>query len=341
MACASKSNVHGPASYFQNTGFVLPGYPCMGAWISYALGSIVDNLPTFVVLPDARGLPYNNTGNFSSAFLPASHTGTVIKPSAPQPIAFLRAPAAAKQITPASETASLALIDKLNREHLVERQGDTRLSARIDSLELAAKMQLSAPEAIDLAREAPATHKLYGLDRPETEGMARNCLLARRLLERGVRFVQVWSGMGGPSRNWDNHTDIPKELPFIAGSADQPMAALILDLKQRGMLDDTLVIGTTEFGRMPCTQSNVGRDHNQGTFVTWLAGGGIKAGATFGKSDDFAFATAEGKTYVYDLHATILHLLGIDHTRLTFRHDGIDRRLTDVHGRVIREVLDS
>ncbi len=339
MAMASKTNVHGPASYMQNTGFVSPGFPCLGAWISYALGSIHENLPEFVVLPDHRGLPYNNAGNFSAAFLPAAHQGVVIKPNAPIPIADLRPPDFAKHITDASEADGLKLLNELNRDHLADHAGDSRLEARIASYELAAKMQVSAPEVLDFSRETPATQKMYGLDEQETAPFRRNCLTARRMIERGVRFVQVWSGMGGPSGNWDNHSNIPTELPYIARTVDKPIAALLADLKQRGLMDDTLVIWTTEFGRMPFTQGATGRDHNGGTFVTWLAGAGVRGGVSYGRSDDFAYQTAEDKTYCYDLHATILHLLGIDHRRLTVRHNGIDRRLTDVHGHVIREIL--
>jgi hypothetical protein len=339
MAMASKTNVHGPASYMQNTGFISPGFPCMGAWISYALGHIADDLPAFVVLPDHRGLPYNNTGNFSAAFLPAAHAATIIKPNAKTPISNLHPPEQASEITSASESDGQRLLRELNEQHLATRPGDTRLSARLESFELAAKMQLSAPEALDLSQETSDTHAAYGLGDETTAPFGRNCLVARRLLERGVRFVQVWSGMGGASNNWDNHTNINKELPFIARTVDQPIDALLTDLRQRGLLEDTLVVWTTEFGRMPFTQGATGRDHNGGTFVTWLCGAGIQAGVSVGQSDDFSFRAAEGITYCYDLHATILHLLGIDHTRLTFRHNGIDRRLTDVHGHVIREIL--
>ncbi|HEY2252112.1 MAG TPA: DUF1501 domain-containing protein [Planctomycetaceae bacterium] len=339
MAMQSKTNVHGPGSYMQNTGFLTPGFPCMGAWISYGLGRLTDNLPAFVVLPDSRGLPYNQAGNFSSGFLPVSHQGTVIRPTAPVPISDLFPPGEAGFISKASEADGLSLLDTLNRDHLRENPGDTRLEARIASYELAAKMQLSAPEVLDLSQESQETHSLYGTDDKPCSDFARNCLTARRMIERGVRFVQVWSGMGGPSGNWDNHTDIPKELPFIAGSVDRPIAGLIKDLKSRGLFDDTLLVWTTEFGRMPFTQGSTGRDHNGGTFVTWLAGAGIKAGATYGQSDDFSYKTAENATMCYDLHATILDLLGIDHERLTFRHNGIDRRLTDVHGHVIDEIL--
>jgi len=339
MAMQSKTNVHGPGSYMQNTGFLMPGFPCLGAWVSYGLGRLTDNLPSFVVLPDSRGLPYNQAGNFSSGFLPVSHQGTIIRPTAPVPISDLFPPGNASQITPKSESAGLELLNELNREHLESNPGDTRLEARISSYELAAKMQLSAPEVLDLSKESAETHALYGTGEKETADFARNCLTARRMIERGVRFVQVWSGMGGPKGNWDNHTDIPNELPFIAKSVDQPIAALLKDLKARGLLEDTLVVWTTEFGRMPFTQGSTGRDHNGGTFLTWLAGAGIERGATWGQSDDFSYKAAVDVTMCYDLHATILHLLGIDHEKLTFRHNGIDRRLTDVHGHVIDAVL--
>jgi hypothetical protein len=339
MAMASKTNVHGPGSYLQNTGFVTPGFPCLGAWISYGLGRLTDNLPTFVVLPDQRGLPYNNAGNFSSGFLAVAHQGTIIRPNSPTPISDLFPPESAKFISRDSETAGLDLLQQLNRQHEATHPGDTRLEARISSYELAAKMQLSAPETLDLTRESAETHKLYGIDEKETADFGRNCLTARRMIERGVRFVQVWSGMGGPSGNWDNHSDIPKELPFIARSVDKPIAGLLRDLKARGLLEDTLVVWTTEFGRMPFTQGSVGRDHNGGTFVSWLAGAGVKKGVAHGQSDEFGYKAAENKTWGYDLHATILHLMGVDHERLTVRHNGIDRRITDVHGHVIEEVL--
>jgi hypothetical protein len=339
MAMASKTNVHGPASYMQNTGFVLPGFPCMGAWISYGLGSLSDNLPAFVVLPDPGGLPYNQTGNFSSGFLPMAHQGLVIKPNAPVPIANLKPPASAKYITPESEAEGHALLKQLNEDHREHNPGDSRLESRIASYELAARMQLSAPEVLDISREPEPIRQLYGLDNKTTANFGRNCLIARRLAERGVRFVQVWSGAGGPKNNWDNHTDIKTELPFVANQVDLPIAGLLKDLKQRGLLADTLVVWTTEFGRMPFTQGATGRDHNGGTFVTWLAGAGVRGGVAYGESDEFSYQAVTNRTYCYDLHATILHLLGIDHERLTFRHNGIDRRLTDVHGHVIREIL--
>lgn len=339
MAMTTKTNVHGPASYMQNTGFTQPGFPCLGAWLSYGLGRLTDNLPTFVVLPDPRGLPYNNAGNFTAGFLPMEHQGTIIKANAPTPINDLFPPKSAKYLTPESELAGRRVLEALNREHQRQRLGDSRLEARIASYELAAKMQLSAPEALDLSKESEATHQAYGTIEKPTSDFAKSCLTARRLIERGVRFVQVWSGAGGASNNWDNHNDIPKELPSIASQVDQPIAALVRDLKQRGLLEDTLVIWTTEFGRMPFTQGATGRDHNGGSFVTWLAGAGVKRGSTHGESDEFAFKAAKDETWCYDLHATILHLLGIDHQKLSVRHNGVDRRLTDVHGHVVKDVL--
>jgi hypothetical protein len=340
-AMVSKSNVHGPATFMQNSGFVLPGFPSMGAWISYGLVSMTDNLPTFVVLPDARGFAPNGPGNWSAGFLPAAHQGTLIRPAAKNPIADLFPPAEAKWITREGEADALALLGRLNANHRQDREGDSRLEARIASYELAAKLQLSAPEVLDTSRETEATRRMYGLDEPATEDFGRNCLVARRLLERGVRFVQVWSGAdnGFPRRNWDSHEDLERDHGTMGRSMDRPAAALVKDLKARGMLDDSIVIWTTEFGRMPCSQGSKGRDHNPFTFTSWLAGGGIKGGMSYGQSDEWSYKAVENVTYCYDLHATVLNLLGIDHEKLTFRHNGIDRRLTDVHGHVIREII--
>jgi hypothetical protein len=339
LALASKTNVHGPASYMMNTGFMLPGFPSMGAWLSYGLGRLSDNLPTFVVLPDARGLPYNQKGNFTSGFLPVAHAGTILNAGGNPPIPDLAPSPKQNFVTPESDRAALELLGKVNRAHAASRPGDSRLEARIESYELAAKMQQHAPEALDLTREAAKTRTRYGLDDPATADFGRRCLLARRLIERGTRFVQVWSGAGGPSNNWDNHNDILKELPPIARSVDQPAAALLQDLHDRGLLADTLLVFSTEFGRQPFTQGATGRDHNAGTSIAWLAGAGVKGGVAHGESDPWSWRAAEGKTYCYDLHATILHLMGIDHTKLTIRHDGTDRRLTDVHGEVIEDIL--
>jgi hypothetical protein len=339
MAMTTKTNVHGPGTYMMNSGFLLPGFPCMGAWISYALGNLSDDLPTFVVLPDAKGLPYNQKGPFSAGFLPATHQGTIIKAGAERPVPDLRPHKKHKFATRAADEAGLVLLRKLNRSHAASHAEDSRLEARIFSYELAAKMQLSAPEVFDLSHETKSTREAFGLDDKVTADFGNRCLLARRLVERGTRFVQVWSGPQGATQNWDNHGSITKELPPIAASVDKPIAGLIRDLKARGLFEDTLLIWTTEFGRTPFAQGKDGRDHNGGTFVTWLAGAGIKAGVAHGQSDDWGYQAEAGKTYCYDFHATVLHLLGIDHTKLTFRQNGIDRRLTDVHGHLVREIL--
>src|SRR3954471_870372 len=330
----SKSNVHGPATYMQNTGFVLPGFPNMGAWISYGLGSMNRNLPIFVVLPDVRGFAPNGPSNWGAGFLPAAHQGTMIRVGKPNPIFDLFPPDSAKFITKDAERDGARLLAELNRDHLATRAGDSRLDARIASFEMAASLQLTAPEALDLSGESNATKKLYGIDEKITEDFGTRCLVARRLLERGVRFVQVWSGAdnGFPRRNWDSHEDLAKDHLEMGTSMDKPAAALIKDLKARGLLDDTILLWTTEFGRMPCGQGAKGRDHNPFAFTNWLAGGGAKGGVTFGESDEWSYKTASTPTSCYDIPATILHLLGIDHEKLTYRHNGIDRRLTDVHG---------
>jgi hypothetical protein len=337
----AKSNVHGPATFMQNTGFVLPGFPCMGSWVSYGLGSMNENLPTFIVLPDGRGFAPNGPANWSAGFLPASHQGTMIRASSANPIYDLFPPKQSNYITEASEKDTWNLLRDLNRDHMAQREGDSRLDARIASYEMAAKLQLSAPEVLDISGESEATRKLYGLDEKITEDLGRNCLIARRMLERGVRFVQVWSGAdnGFPRRNWDSHENLARDHAEMAAGMDKPAAALIHDLKSRGMLEDTIVFWTTEFGRMPCSQGAKGRDHNPFAFTVWMAGGGIKGGVSFGASDEWSYKVAEKPTYCYDVHATLLRLLGIDHTRLTYRHNGIDRRLTDVHGQVIQELL--
>ncbi len=339
-AMSSKTNVHGPGTLMMNTGFLLTGFPCMGSWMSYGLGSLSDNLPTFVVLPDPKGLPYNAKEAFSSGFLPAQHQGTMINVTGkgeaiPNLFPDKRHPFAGG----AADDDGLRLLAEINRHHAESDSSNSLLESRIKSYELAAKMQLAAPEAFDLSRETKATRQAYGLDQRVTEDYARRCILARRLIERGTRFVQVWSGPDGPVNNWDNHNNIQKELPPMAASVDQPIAALVRDLKQRGLFDDTLLIWTTEFGRTPFAQGSLGRDHNGGTFVTWMAGAGLKPGMSYGQSDDWGYKTAEGKTYCYDLHATILHLMGIDHEKLSVRQNGIDRRLTDVHGHVIGDIL--
>jgi hypothetical protein len=350
----TKSNVHGPATFMQATGFILPGFPSVGSWVSYALGSLSENLPSFVVLPDPRGFAPNGPKNWSSGFLPAQYEGAMIRAGSPTPIEDLFPPDKSF-VKRDQEPQTLAALEALNREHQHAREGDSRLEARIRSYEMAAKMQLSAPEVLDISNEPKYIQDLYGLNSPDTHyagpmnpgaearHFGRNCLVARRLLERGVRFVQIWSGAdnGFPRRNWDSHEDLARDhWPLGLGMATGA-SALIKDLKQRGMLDDTLVLWTTEFGRMPCSQGTLGRDHNPFVFTNWLAGGGIKGGVTYGQSDQWSYKPADPEkvTYCYDIHATLLRCLGIDHQRLTVRHNGIDRRLTDVHGNVITDIL--
>lgn len=350
-----KTGVHSQGTLLQTTGFNRPGFPGMGAWISYGLGSLNENLPTFVVLPDHRGLASNGASNWDSAFLPSQHQGTVIYPESDRPIADLFPDPRFEFITPAADADGFGVLEQLNRRHASVRAGDERLEARIRSYELAAGMQSAAPEALDVSREPEHVLRLYGLDRipssfpaeinaeEESVYFARKCLAARRLVERGVRFVQVWSGNdnGFPRRNWDSHEDVQRDHEPLARGMARGAAALIQDLRQRGMLDETIVFWTTEFGRMPSSQGGKGRDHNPYVFTNWLCGGGVRPGVVYGPSDEFGYKPLdrENPTECYDLHATILRLLGIDHTQLTFRHNGIDRRLTDVHGRVIPELL--
>ncbi len=336
----AKSNTHGPAENQMSTGFILDGFPSMGSWVSYALGTENQDLPAFVAIPDPRGVPQVGPNHWSSAFLPAVFQGTAF--SADKPIPNLGTPGT---ISPATEHSTRDFLKLLNDDHLARHPGDTDLSARIASYELAARMQLSAVEVSDLSRESKATQELYGVNDSNRlkAGFARNCLLARRLVERGVRFVQLFNGayaMGEGVGNWDGHKTLKAQYSIHAPILDQPCAALLKDLKGRGLLDDTLVVWVTEFGRMPTFQKGAsGRDHNPHGFTVWLAGAGVKHGFSYGATDDFGYKAVENVTSIYDLHATILYLLGLDHERLTFYHDGIERRLTDVHGSVIHDIL--
>ena len=340
----SKTALHGPACFMMNTGFTLPGFPSMGSWVTYGLGSEADDLPAFVVLPDPRGLPPGGIINWGAGFLPAEHQATTIDTTNPkQPIADLFPPREFDRVTPESDRAGLDLLQQLNRLHRATRHANSELDARIKAYEMAARLQLSAPEVTDLSQETIATKKLYQVDHPEIGPFGRQCLLARRLAQRGVRFVQIYCGAENTTAkrirpNWDSHEDLPRDHGYWGAVLDTGASALLQDLKQRGMLDDTLVICTTEFGRQPAAQGG-GRDHNSGAFTAWLAGGGIRGGIGYGATDELGFKAIESPTYSYDLHATSLHLLGIDHTRLTFYHNGIQRRLTDVHGHLIDDIL--
>ena len=335
-----KSNTHGPAESQMSTGFVLDGFPSMGAWVSYALGSESQNLPAYVAIPDPRGVPQISTRQWASSFLPAAYQGTPF--NAEKPIANLTRPAS---ISENGDVATRDFVKFLNERHLARHPGDGDLSARIASYELAGRMQLAAAEVGDLRGESPATQDFYGVNdtNKNKAGFAKNCLLARRLLERGVRFVQLFNGayaMGEGVGNWDGHKTIANQYPIHAAILDQPCAALLRDLKSRGLLEDTLVAFVTEFGRMPTFQKGSnGRDHNPKGFTVWLAGAGVRAGHSHGATDEFGYQATQDVATIYDLHATILHLLGLDHTRLSTYHNGIERRLTDVHGDVIGPVL--
>jgi hypothetical protein len=336
----AKSNTHGPAENQMSTGFILDGFPSMGSWATYALGSENQDLPAFVAIPDPRGVPQVGPNHWNSAFLPAAFQGTAF--SADKPIPNLDTP---KEISPAAEASSRDFLKFLNDRHLGRHPGDTDLSARIASYELAARMQLSAAEVGDLSKESKSTLELYGVNDANKlkAGFAKNCVLARRLVERGVRFVQLFNGayaMGEGVGNWDGHKTLKTQYGLHRVVLDQPCAALIKDLKQRGLLDHTLVAFVTEFGRMPTFQKGAsGRDHNPHGFTVWLTGAGVKRGFSHGATDDFGHKAVQNVATIYDLHATILHLLGLDHERLSFYHNGIERRLTDVHGEVIKEIL--
>jgi hypothetical protein len=337
----SKTALHGPAMFMANSGFILPGFPSMGAWVTYGLGSLSEDLPAFVALPDPRGLPPGGVLNWGAGFLPAVHQGTVLTTDAEKPpIADLFPP---KGYLEGSEKKSRDFLQALNRTHAAERRENSELEARIAAYELAARLQLSAPEATDVSGESEATRKLYQLDHEDIGPFGRQCMLARRLVERGTRFVQIFCGAENTTAkkirpNWDSHEDIVRDHGYWGPILDSGAAALLADLKSRGMLDSTLVICTSEFGRQPAAQGK-GRDHNPGAFTAWMAGGGIKGGTAYGSTDDLGFKAAENPAYSYELHATALHLLGLDHEKLSYYHNGIQRRLTDVHGHVLEDII--
>jgi hypothetical protein len=339
----SKSALHGPAMFMMNSGFLLPGFPSMGSWVTYALGSESDNLPEYVVLPDPRGLPPGGTMNWSSGFLPAVHQGTVIETAEGR--AAIRDLFPSSSVSPDVESSGRELLQRFNQRHAQVRPGDTLLDARIASYEMAAKLQLSAPEAVDFSSESASIDALYFTSDPDVGPFGRQCILARRMVERGVRFVQIYCGAENTGKkairpNWDSHEDIVRDHGYWGRVLDTGASALLTDLKSRGLLESTLVICTSEFGRQPFMQGEQkGRDHNPGVFTAWMAGGGIRGGTGYGSSDPIGFKAADQPTYCYDLHATALHLLGIDHTRLTYYHNGIERRLTDVHGHVLHELI--
>ncbi len=337
----AESANHTPATFEENSGFRLNGFPVMGSWISYGLGCETDELPSYVVLPDARGLPAGGSINWSNGFLPAEYQGVAFQTKGP----VIHDLFPARTQSPERELATRQVLRELNEQHLREAPEDA-LIARMRSYELAAKMQLAVPQVTDLAQESAATQSAYGIDREETADFGRRCLMTRRLLESGVRFVQLFSGgsFGSPRINWDGHEDVKENHGREALRVDQPVAALIRDLRQRGMLEDTLVLCTSEFGRTPFTQSaadqvGAGRDHNMYGFSIWMAGAGLKHGMAYGATDEIGWKSVDKPVHWYDYHATVLHLLGIDHERLTYYHNGIQRRLTNVHGNVIKDLL--
>jgi len=336
----AKSNTHGPAENQMGTGYILDGFPSCGAWVTYALGSENQNLPAFVAIPDPRGVPQIGPRHWGSAFLPAAFQGTSF--NAQKPIPNLARPAS---ISESTEMATRDFLRRLNDRHLTQNPGDSDLAARISAYELAARMQLAAPEISDLKGESPATLELYGVNDSNVNkaGFAKNCLMARRLIENGVRFVQLFNGsyaMGEGVGNWDGHKKIHDQYAVHAPILDQPCAALLKDMKARGLLRDTLVAYVTEFGRMPTFQKGAnGRDHNPKGFTVWLMGAGVKRAYSHGSTDEFGYQAVADVTTIYDLHATMLHLLGLNHERLSFYNNGIERRLTDVHGHVIKDIL--
>jgi len=336
----AKSNNHTPAAFQMNSGFTQNGFPCMGSWLSYGLGTENENLPAFVVLPDPRGLPAGGSINWTSGFLPANHQGVAFRTQSGEPVPDLQTP---RNILASTRLADMQMLASMNREFAARSPGDDAFEARLRTYELAAQMQTSIPDVADLSSESELIQRMYGLHEPANQGFARNCLTARRLLERGVRFVQILNGgaFGSPRINWDGHENVKENHDTQALTMDKPVAALIMDLKQRGMLEDTLFIWSTEFGRSPTTQGvgAPGRDHHPSAFTCFLAGAGVKKGISYGSSDEIGYFTAENQVTIPDFHATILHLLGLNHEKLTFYHNGINRRLTDVHGHLIDGIL--
>jgi len=336
-SCFGRSNDHSISHFEWNTGALLLGFPSVGSWVTYGLGTENQNLPAFVVLYDPRGGPYNGPNNWGSGFLPASYQATVFR-STGDPILDLRPPS--NHVSPEQQRARLDHLAKLNHQHEQKHPGASELAARIASYELAFRMQGCAPEAVDLTTESDETKRLYGLDHPVTEPFGKQCLLARRLIGRGVRFVQLYSGSCGNSNvdTWDAHDSVVDNHGQHAPEVDKPIAGLITDLKRRGLLDSTLVMWHSEFGRMPISQRGVGRDHNPNAMSIWMAGAGITGGQIIGQTDEFGYKIVDQPVSVHDFHATILHLLGLDHKRLTYMFNGRNMRLTDVHGELIPQI---
>ena len=336
-SCHTDSHAHGSALVAMNTGKTFIGRPSLGSWAVYGLGTVNQDLPGYVVLMDKRGGPISGQPNWGSGFMSAAYSGTLFRPTG-DPILDLRGPA---HVTKDAQREQLDLLAKLNQEHLDARPGGRDLLARMNSYELAYRMQSATPEAVDLAKETKQTLESYGVGQQPTDEFGRNCLIARRLVERGVRFVQLYSGGGHLEDTWDAHQSIEKNHGQHAKEVDQPIAALLGDLEKRGLLDETLVIWGGEFGRMPFSEGKgePGRNHNPYGFSMWMAGGGVKGGITHGATDELGFEAVEKKVHLHDLHATILHLLGFDHEQLTYFHQGRHERLTDVYGNVVKDII--
>ena len=336
-SCHTDSHAHGSALVAMNTGKTLIGRPSLGSWTVYGLGTENQNLPGYVVMLDKRGGPISGQPNWSSGFMPASYSGTLFRPIG-DPILDLTGP---KHLSPRAQREQLDMLAELNRAHLNNRQEDAELAARINSYELAYRMQSATPEAVDLTQESRETLDMYGIGKHPTDEYGRNCLVARRLVERGVRFIQLYSGGGHLEETWDAHAGIESNHGMHAPEVDQPIAALLTDLDRRKLLDETLVIWGGEFGRMPFSEGKnaPGRNHNPYGYSMWFAGGGVKGGINYGKTDELGFEAVENRVHLHDLHATILHIMGIDHELLTYFHQGREESLTDVHGKVIHEIL--
>jgi len=332
-SCWCSSTVHAPAMYEMHSGRTLMGHPSLGSWVSYGLGSTNENLPAYCVLLQPEGTPEGGAPCWSNAYLPAVYQGTLLRRGA-NPLLHLKPPA---DITPSRQRATIDFIKHMNEKDLDPSRTD--LAARIASYELAFRMQSHAPEAVDLSKESERTKNNYGLNDKKTSDFGTRCLLARRLVERGVRFVQLYSGGGPLVTQWDAHDDINSNHEKMCGHVDQPIAALLKDLKARGLLDSTLVVWASEFGRLPNTQGGRGRDHNPHGFTMWIAGGGVKGGQTIGATDEMGLNAIDTRISVNDFHATLLHLLGMDHEKLIYPHLGKDERLTDVAGRVVESVF--
>lgn len=334
-ACHTDSHAHGSALVALNTGSTFIGRPSLGSWAVYGLGTPNQNLPGYVVILDKRGGPISGQPNWAPGFMPASYQGTLFRPAG-DPVLDLHGATQARE-----QRSQLDLLAKINQEHLNKRPGGEELAARIQSYELAYRMQSEVPEAVDFSKETTKTLEMYGVGQEPTNEFGRNCLIARRLVERGVRFIQLYSGGGHLEETWDAHESVEKNHGRHAMETDQPIAALLTDLERRGLLATTLVIWAGEFGRMPFTEGvgAPGRNHNPYGFTVWMAGGNVKGGTSYGETDEFGFAAAVNKTHLHDIHATILALMGIDHTALTYFHQGRDERLTDVYGNVIKEVI--